>query len=125
MRSLSDYPKMYVRNRPLMKVRENNGFMCVEKNEVKVRVNGSSIREDLLEEIKTNKDRLVSYLVNYNKQSVAIKSAAVSGRGGFPLSSSQFRLWVLSQVEEGNIAYNIPGMYFFDGDLNNDTPSFP
>ncbi len=111
-------------NSLLMKLRENNVFISVEKNELKVRFNGSSIREDLLEEIKTNKDRLVSYLVNYNKQSVAIKSAAVSGRGGFPLSSSQFRLWVLSQVEEGNIAYNMPGMYFFEGDLNNDALDF-
>jgi amino acid adenylation domain-containing protein len=38
----------------------------------------------------------------------------------YPLSSSQFRLWILSQFEEGNIAYNIPGVYLFEGELNLD-----
>ncbi|WP_344854066.1 amino acid adenylation domain-containing protein, partial [Pedobacter jeongneungensis] len=34
---------------------------------------------------------------------------------GYPLSSSQRRLWILSQFEEGNIAYNMPGIYLFEG----------
>ncbi|MES1249860.1 MAG: amino acid adenylation domain-containing protein, partial [Chitinophaga rupis] len=36
----------------------------------------------------------------------------------YPLSSSQRRLWILSQFEEGNIAYNMPGVYELEGDLN-------
>ncbi|NQX43685.1 hypothetical protein HQN84_32890, partial [Pedobacter steynii] len=36
----------------------------------------------------------------------------------YVLSSSQRRLWVLSQFEDGNIAYNIPGVYVFEGALN-------
>src|SRR6185437_3971097 len=36
----------------------------------------------------------------------------------YPLSSSQRRLWVLSEFEEGNIAYNIPGINEFEGDLD-------
>jgi len=39
----------------------------------------------------------------------------------YPLSSSQRRLWVLSQFEEANIAYNMPWVYVFEGDL--DKPS--
>lgn len=38
----------------------------------------------------------------------------------YPLSSSQRRLWILSQFEEGNVAYNIPGVYVFEGNLNKD-----
>ncbi|MEN5057171.1 amino acid adenylation domain-containing protein [Sphingobacterium kitahiroshimense] len=37
--------------------------------------------------------------------------------GGYPLSSAQRRLWVLSQFEEGNVAYNVYGFYVFE-DLN-------
>ncbi|MGO4295030.1 condensation domain-containing protein, partial [Chitinophaga sp. RAB17] len=37
---------------------------------------------------------------------------------GYVLSSSQRRLWVLSQFAEGNVAYNIPGVYVFEGELN-------
>ena len=36
----------------------------------------------------------------------------------YPLSSSQRRMWTLSQFEEGNIAYNIPGVFVFEGLLN-------
>ncbi|SKA47939.1 amino acid adenylation domain-containing protein [Chitinophaga eiseniae] len=36
----------------------------------------------------------------------------------YPLSSSQRRLWVISQLEGGNEAYNIPGVYVFEGALN-------
>jgi amino acid adenylation domain-containing protein len=36
----------------------------------------------------------------------------------YVLSSSQRRLWVLSQFEEGNAAYNVPGVYVFEGELD-------
>ncbi|RBL90503.1 non-ribosomal peptide synthase/polyketide synthase [Chitinophaga flava] len=41
----------------------------------------------------------------------------------YPLSSSQRRLWVLSQFEESNVAYNMPGIYLFEGDLDHDALS--
>jgi len=37
---------------------------------------------------------------------------------GYPLSSSQYRLWVLSQYEEGNVGYNVPAAHVFEGNLN-------
>lgn len=39
-------------------------------------------------------------------------------RASFELSSSQRRLWTLSQFNEGNAAYNIPGYYRLEGKLN-------
>ncbi|HPI00186.1 MAG TPA: amino acid adenylation domain-containing protein, partial [Chitinophagaceae bacterium] len=36
----------------------------------------------------------------------------------YPLSSSQRRLWVLSQFEESNSAYNMLGVYVLEGNLN-------
>ena len=36
----------------------------------------------------------------------------------YALSSSQRRLWILSQVEEGNIAYNMTRIYTFEGALD-------
>ncbi|MFP3548469.1 condensation domain-containing protein, partial [Rhizobium sp. SIMBA_035] len=38
----------------------------------------------------------------------------------YPLSSSQQRLWILSQFGGGNIAYNIPEFYEFEGVLDTD-----
>jgi natural product biosynthesis luciferase-like monooxygenase protein/amino acid adenylation domain-containing protein len=37
---------------------------------------------------------------------------------GYPLSSSQRRSWILSQFEEANAAYNMPGVYIFEGYLD-------
>ncbi|MFC0516340.1 condensation domain-containing protein, partial [Mucilaginibacter angelicae] len=36
----------------------------------------------------------------------------------YVLSSSQRRLWVLGQLSEANVAYNIPGIYEFRGELD-------
>ncbi|MES1249703.1 MAG: condensation domain-containing protein, partial [Chitinophaga rupis] len=36
----------------------------------------------------------------------------------YSLSSSQRRLWVLSQFEEGNVAYNVQAVCIFEGDLD-------
>jgi amino acid adenylation domain-containing protein len=37
---------------------------------------------------------------------------------GYVLSSSQRRLWVLSQFGEGSLAYHVPGVYIFEGTLD-------
>ncbi|NQX42958.1 amino acid adenylation domain-containing protein [Pedobacter steynii] len=39
----------------------------------------------------------------------------------YPLSSSQRRLWILSQFEDGNAAYNIPRVYVFQGSLSQES----
>ncbi len=36
----------------------------------------------------------------------------------YPLSPAQYRLWVLSQFDAGNTAYNVPGAYIFEGALD-------
>ncbi|MFN8886832.1 MAG: condensation domain-containing protein, partial [Cyclobacteriaceae bacterium] len=42
----------------------------------------------------------------------------VAPQAGYPMSSAQRRLWVLSQFEEGSIAYNIHAAYSFVGNLD-------
>ncbi|HEY0065812.1 MAG TPA: amino acid adenylation domain-containing protein, partial [Flavisolibacter sp.] len=46
----------------------------------------------------------------------------VTEQPSYPLSSAQRRLWVLSRFEEANAAYNMPGVYIFEGEL--DTNAF-
>ena len=41
-------------------------------------------------------------------------------QAGYPLSSSQRRIWTVSQMENETIAYNMPGVYLFEGELNTD-----
>ncbi len=65
----------------------------------------------------------------FESQSKLIKQAGKSAyekiplaqeKNEYPLSSAQRRLWILSQFEGGNKAYNMPGDYTFEGDFNLD-----
>ena len=47
-----------------------------------------------------------------------VNIASIEEQTDYPVSSSQRRIWVLSQFEEGNIAYNIPGVYIFRGEMD-------
>jgi amino acid adenylation domain-containing protein len=47
-----------------------------------------------------------------------ITISPVAEQPDYVLSSSQRRLWVLSQFEGANIAYNVPAAYVFEGDLD-------
>jgi amino acid adenylation domain-containing protein len=42
----------------------------------------------------------------------------VAQQSDYVLSSSQRRLWVLSQFDESSAAYNMPGVYIFEGQLD-------
>jgi amino acid adenylation domain-containing protein/non-ribosomal peptide synthase protein (TIGR01720 family) len=44
----------------------------------------------------------------------------VEPQESYAISSSQRRLWVLSQFEDANIAYNMTGVYVFRGNLDKD-----
>lgn len=46
---------------------------------------------------------------------IAIAPAPI--QASYPMSSSQRRLWILSQFEDGNSANNMPGVYEFEGEL--------
>lgn len=42
----------------------------------------------------------------------------VAPQAAYPVAAAQFRLWLLSQVPESSVAYNMPGMYEFEGELD-------
>ena len=59
-----------------------------------------------------------SRLVSETQQSSFVDIVSVPESDGYVLSSSQRRLWVLSQFEDSNIAYNMPGVYVLEGSLD-------
>ena len=48
----------------------------------------------------------------------------VEEQSNYPLSSSQKRLWILSQFEDAHIAYNMPAVFEFAGTLNDNSLTF-
>jgi amino acid adenylation domain-containing protein/non-ribosomal peptide synthase protein (TIGR01720 family) len=103
----------------LLKVlKENNISVSLDKNDLKVKFNGKNLPVQIMQQLKDNKAALVTYLTGLNagEHQQAITPAAISAH--YPLSSAQRRLWILSQIREGNVAYNMPGVYVFEGNLN-------
>jgi len=99
---------------------KNKGVFIKELNE-QLRISGNilSLAEEDRERIKNEKIAILDILKRtgaHGSTAGRIDPAAV--RDSYPLSSSQKRIWVLSQFEDGNIAYNIPAAYVFEGRLN-------
>ncbi|MDI5895996.1 non-ribosomal peptide synthetase [Flavobacterium algoritolerans] len=57
-------------------------------------------------------------LISKSLKSKFVAIPKIAEQPDYAVSSAQQRLWLLSQFEESNAAYNIPGVYWFEGDLN-------
>jgi tyrocidine synthetase III len=106
----------------LKEINDHNILLEVINGELKVFAGGADINPSIISKIRERKTELVQFLLA-NEQSgfeasfkinIPVTPAATS----YPLSSSQRRLWVLSQFEEGNLAYNMPGACIFEGQLD-------
>src|SRR6185437_5532826 len=108
----------------LKEINDSNILLQVIDGELKVFAEDPGINPGLLAEIRANKSKLTRFLLdNGQKQENDRTQAAiprVAEAADHPLSSAQRRLWVLSQLEEGNRAYNIPAIYILEGELRED-----
>ncbi|OQP43590.1 hypothetical protein A4H97_33920 [Niastella yeongjuensis] len=104
----------------LKKLRERDIIIALENNNLKVKFNGDALPAELLTELKENKAKIVEYLsaLNADKTDAAIQP--VAPQESYPLSSSQYRMWILCQFEGASRAYNMPGVYVLEGDLSVD-----
>jgi aryl carrier-like protein len=57
-------------------------------------------------------------LIHSSKKEKFIQIAKVAPQASYPISDAQRRLWVLSQFEEGSVAYNMPGNIYLDQDID-------
>src|SRR5437667_55865 len=102
----------------LKKIREQNVIISLENSNLNVKFNGAGLPADLLNELKDNKAKIVQYLTDLDagKTNTAIQPVAL--QESYPLSSSQYRMWVLCQFEGAGRAYNMPGVYVLEGNLD-------
>jgi amino acid adenylation domain-containing protein len=86
---------------------------------------GEDIDAFYLKEIKENKKVIVEFLMNsYAGHAAAYAISVLPESASYVLSSMQYRMWLMGQITEGNIAYNIPASYVFEGHLAPDSLSF-
>jgi bacitracin synthase 3 len=87
--------------------------------QLKVTGNIAGLSDNEKQEIKTLKPEILNFLQqnSSNKLSSGRINPAADSRF-YPLSSSQRQLWILSQLEQGNAAYNMHSVYVFEGALD-------
>lgn len=102
----------------LEKLLEKEIFIFNENENLKIKYNGDKIPDEILSEIKTHKEELLKYLRKYDAQSSHQYIEAIAVNESYALSSAQRRLWVMCQLEEGAIAYNLPTHIVLNGNYH-------
>ncbi|WP_342332917.1 amino acid adenylation domain-containing protein [Pedobacter sp. FW305-3-2-15-E-R2A2] len=88
------------------------------QNKLRIREGSIKISSDILKEIESKKKEIVIYLKKNKSIRLFSPIPLVDQSSEYVLSSSQRRLWILSQFSDGNVAYNMPGVYVFEGALD-------
>ncbi|WP_166923730.1 non-ribosomal peptide synthetase [Flavobacterium poyangense] len=104
----------------LKELRENEIYISLDGEDLKLKFNQQEIPQELISRIRKDKEALVLYLkeqITASDTELAIAPAPVSV-DGYELSSSQQRLWVLDQFEEGLASYNITHQAELKGDYD-------
>ncbi|WP_378186683.1 amino acid adenylation domain-containing protein [Aquimarina sp. W85] len=94
-------------NKLLTELNEYDIFLSIEGEDLLLNYEGDEISELLLGKIKSNKKELVAYLKKYADQEEVLDIQVVEKKEYYPLSSSQYNLWILSQFQKGSAAYNM------------------
>jgi natural product biosynthesis luciferase-like monooxygenase protein/amino acid adenylation domain-containing protein len=102
----------------LKKLHQLNIKIDLLDDKLNIQAPKGAITDDLLNEIKIHKNDLIAFIRLHTDKAGYLKIPKVEEDVSYELSSSQFRLWLLSQFQEGNIAYNMPSLYEFKGILN-------
>ena len=93
-------------------IKDAGGIIRIVQNDLKIRFPKDYDNKSLFQKIKENRNEIIDFISN-NKFIHVIPDSEY-----YDLSSSQFRLWVLSQTEQGSYAYNMPGVFKLEGELD-------
>ncbi|QHI35452.1 Linear gramicidin synthase subunit B [Kordia antarctica] len=99
----------------LEELRENKIHISLGDDVLKLKFNGTKPAPVLIEKLKAHKQELLGFLKD--KENNQIAKVEISDTG-YPLSSSQFRLWIISQIEKYSISYNMPFQIVLEEEIN-------
>lgn len=96
----------------------NNINVQLKGEELEVSFDEEEIDVTLLQEIKDKKSELIDYFKKYVNQSEYQKITPAKKQQSYSLSNAQKRLWIISQMEGGSVAHNLPDFIQFDGNFD-------
>ena len=80
-----------------------------------------NLSPDFMKLIKENKKELIGFLekgLEASTSTTFLDIKKIKEAESYVISNAQYRLWLVSQTEEGSIAYNIPSILHFNEELN-------
>jgi len=101
----------------IKRLKEHKIDVALDGNDLEINFDGDELPEHLIGEIRDNKSGIIQFL----REIHGIPEEAIPAlpqQESYVLSSSQRRLWLLSQFEEANAAYNNTLFYTFSGKLD-------
>lgn len=96
----------------------------VDGDKLKVHAGINKIPGELLEELKQNKEGLIKYLKEQQSETGFEAIQLTETAESYQSTPAQKSIWLISQFEEANIAYNMPGAFVFEGELDYDSLSY-
>ncbi|QNN43931.1 MupA/Atu3671 family FMN-dependent luciferase-like monooxygenase [Pedobacter roseus] len=105
----------------LLRLREQGIFIIPNEDRTKISARGltDALTESDKQFITINKALIISIIgngLNFDMPHIPIRR--IEKTGSYLLSSSQRRLWIISQITNADVAYNMPGAYVFSGALD-------
>ncbi|MGQ3679733.1 condensation domain-containing protein, partial [Tenacibaculum discolor] len=99
-------------NNLFTRLKDLNVTIKVVNDKLDVKAPKGVLNKELLDEIKAKKEDLLNLIKQYSASKITEnKYIPVAKKNeSYPLSSSQQRLWTLSQIDDANKSYNMPGI---------------
>lgn len=101
----------------LTHLRKINANLYLESGNLRIDVKKGSLSDEVKSGIQLHRDKIIEFLKNNDKTSHS-SIPLVEEQEGYPISDAQRRLWVLSQFDGGNEAYNMPRSLMLDGNYD-------
>lgn len=99
----------------ISKLKKNKVLPVWDGEQLKLTGEVKSLPPDVLQEVKSNREEIISFLRDTAAKAINKPIPAVAPQAHYPLSNAQKRIWVLSQFEGGNQAYNITDSLYLKG----------
>lgn len=102
----------------LNELEEKNVSLFLDQEELKLSYQGDTPDASLLDKIRSNKIEIISFLKKYSNTQSYKEIPLTDQRECYPLSSSQYRIWLSCSSDEISVTYNVPNYFTLKGDYD-------
>ena len=106
-------------NELILELKQKNVHLYLQDGKLRCRGLPSVLSPNLKTALQEHKTELTEYLIKAQQNNGLFASIGKASRHDpLLLSSAQYRLWVLAQLDSSNVAYNIPAALRLTGNLD-------